>query len=146
MSPLLLGIALAVGAPNLKDKPAADPSLVGVWALESLAHGGHVRRHPDGLRWEFTPGGAYVRHLGEARPRFRYAVGPAADARRVDLDMGPDPAGPGSRVIRAVYKVDGDRLTMALPQDDQTARPADFRTPADDHVVVYVFRRLRPTD
>jgi uncharacterized protein (TIGR03067 family) len=66
-------------------------------------------------------------------------VGPAADARRIDLDMGP-------RVIRAVYRVDGDTLTMALPQDDQAARPTTFETPTGDRVVVSVFKRVKPKD
>src|SRR3954470_3957382 len=123
---------LAPAAPGLKDPPAKPDPLVGVWALETVASGGRVHPDPDHLRWEFTADGKYVKHRGEKRFEFRYVRDPKADPQAIDLKMFADR--PGEGLIQAICKAEGDRLTLALPQDKRTARPTGFETPTDDQV------------
>ena len=145
-----LGIALGLasgqgsGAPGPKDPPAKADPLVGVWTLESVAFGGKVHPDPDHLRWEFTADGKYVKHRGDKRYEFRFTRDPKTDPRVIDLKMFPDR--PGEGLIQCLYQVEGDRLTLALPQDKRTVRPTDFETPKDNQQAVYVFKRVKPKD
>lgn len=100
MPPTLLMLALAVGAPALKDKPPKDPPLVGRWACTE----------PAGLEYEFTPDGAWVIYQGgrviDATAR-TYQLNREDGAGAVDL-WERDPGYPG------VFKVEGDRLLLSF--------------------------------
>jgi uncharacterized protein (TIGR03067 family) len=137
-------LALAVAAPGLKDPPPKADPIVGVWTLETIAVGGKVHPDPDRLRWEFTADGKYIKHRGDGKFEFRYELGPDAEPRALDLKMFPDK--PGMALIQGACKVEGDKLTIALPQDKRTVRPTDFETPKDTEVAVYVFKRVKPKD
>jgi uncharacterized protein (TIGR03067 family) len=137
-------LSAVLGAPGPKDPPGKPDPIVGVWTLEAIGFRGEMRPDPDGLRWEFTADGKYVRHRGDKKSEFRYELGPKGEPRALDLLMIPD--NPDTGVIRGICKVDGDRLTIALPQDKRTVRPTDFETPKDNQIAVYVFKRVRSKD
>jgi hypothetical protein len=68
MTPLLLGLALAVAAPQAKDRPKDESALVGEWELESRTEGGAPGRPilPGGQDSLHIHGGRRVRRLRRA--------------------------------------------------------------------------------
>jgi hypothetical protein len=115
MTPLLLGLAVAVAAPGPKDPPKADGPLVGTWALESMTAGG-------------TP-----------RPGLKATVTFAQDGTYVTRAEATPPLAVQSQV--GIYRVDGDTLTVCSTVDG--ARPKGFDAPAGSNRTLAVYRRVR---
>ena len=134
---LLLGTALAVAAPGLKDRPKSDP-LVGVWQQESIGLDGKVAPELGDRRWEFTADGKHMRYRGAEKvwaEGVPYVVDPKAEPKA--LDMG--------RAL-AVYKVEGDTLTVCVAQNELKTRPTSFDMLKNSNTALYVFKRLKPKD
>jgi uncharacterized protein (TIGR03067 family) len=126
----LVGFAsVAEAAPAVKPKP--NP-IVGTWVRVSIASAGEVYQSKPNLRWEFTANGRRITTRGDNRTEARFTADQGAAPMTIDFDIG----------LHGVYKVVGDTLTIALA-DRAVKRPANFDTPADDQVGVYVFRRVK---
>jgi hypothetical protein len=92
MSPLFAVLALAVGAPNLKDPPAKDgPSLVGEWVVERMAVDGTAKVVPAGTTWAFAADRTSTLTVGRgtAPDSGTYATDPKGDPPAVDIALGP---------------------------------------------------------
>lgn len=146
--PTTLALALLVAAPALKDPPAKPPpSVVGEWELDSQTFAGRPRPPVGGaagpLRYAFGPDHTWVIYRGERRVGLAdraYFADPKADPPTIDLKY--EPADQDGRVLRGVYKVEGDRLTLCLSRGD-VARPKAFESSADAPTILYVFRRVK---
>ena len=136
MSPLLLGLVLTVGAPALKDKPAAQ-DLYGEWEFEPEPAG---RAGDPVYRYRFNKNGTWeVLRGGEVAQQPRgFAFDPAARPPRIDFNT--PPAGP---LVLGIYRVDGDRLTICDAGPDQP-RPAAFASGPGRSLVH--LRRVKPGD
>ena len=123
MSPLVLGLALSLGAPALKDKAPKDPPLVGRWAVSALAINGQdgLKGNED-LEYEFTRDGTWVIYrrgrVMDANKR-TYTTDAKADPPAVDLTERAGGADP------AIYRVEGDTLTLAIGRQGGR-RPTTF--------------------
>jgi uncharacterized protein (TIGR03067 family) len=124
MPPLLLALALAAGAPNLKDRPGPEPSPVGRWATTDIRiNGSDARPGNEDLAYEFTADGRWLSFWG-GKERSRgetYATDPRARPATIDL-----PTGQGWP-MRGIYKVEGDTLTLVVRVCNDS-RPASFDT------------------
>jgi uncharacterized protein (TIGR03067 family) len=145
MTPLLLGLAVAVAAPGPKDPPKADGPLVGTWALESMTAGGTPR---PGLKATvtFAQDGTYVTRA-EATPPLAvqsqagtYRADPKRAPAEVDITSAAGGVGP-ARTSVGIYRVDGDTLTVCSTVDG--ARPKGFDAPAGSNRTLAVYRRVR---
>jgi uncharacterized protein (TIGR03067 family) len=74
-----------------------------------------------------------------AKPR-GFQFDPTADPPALDYNAPPGPAGP---TLLAVYKLDGDELTVCRAGTDQP-RPTGFQAPAGSGLLVIKFRRVKP--
>jgi len=138
MSSLLLGLALAVGAPNLKDRPADTPPLVGRWDCTALTINGKADQQWRGLEYEFTADGTWVIYRdgkdigGIVRS---YKLDAKAGAGAVDVCERADGQGQ-----LALYKVDGDTLSLSI-RTETGRRPTNFDPAAG--VMTFTFRRVK---
>jgi uncharacterized protein (TIGR03067 family) len=135
----VLFAALALGAPGLKDPPAKPNPLVGEWVQVSVSFRGKTYADTD-LRYEFTADGKWLTHVRHEKSpgESQYTIDPEADPPAIDLKTRTNwPSTQG------IFKIDGDTLTIALPQDRRTVRPTDFETPKDSKVAVFVFKRVK---
>ena len=143
MSPLLLGVALTIAAPALKDKPHSQ-DLYGEWEFESLEEEGRARP-PDTPppRFRFNKDGTYQVFRGdkEAAGRRGYKFDPTAVPPALDYNTPPAP--PASPVLLAVYRVDGDRLTVCRANLGKP-RPTELASPPGSGLLVVRFRRVKP--
>ena len=136
MSPLLIGLTLVLGAPNLKDPP---PSLVGEWVAESVTVGGKPSESGSD-RWVFAAGGTWAIHNGEkVTGSGGFTWDPKQSPGTIDLAHGS--AGPPTNLCR--YRLDGDTLMLSVGHDADV-RPADVRPGPD--VTVWVLKRAKKKD
>ena len=135
MSALLFGLALAVGAPALKDPPAKGPPLVGRWQATAVVSGGANINQAEGLEYEFTADGRWVIYRNgkvidakERTYRLDRAAGPAA----IELTEFPRPY-PG------LYRVETDTLTLCFRTDGKE-RPDTVEARGDGLMTVVLTR------
>jgi uncharacterized protein (TIGR03067 family) len=134
---LWLGVALALAAPGSKDPPKKDsPALVGEWVVEGTVVGGRPKPLPAGATWVFTADGKAEFWVGRGKPadRFTYTADPRKDPAEVDI------TGPGE-TVRAIYRVEGDKLTLCLAQPGAD-RPKEFDAPPGSDAVLWTLKRV----
>jgi uncharacterized protein (TIGR03067 family) len=135
-----LMLAMTFGAPALKDKPAAKPSIVGEWQVESRFGGG--ARTDDQNIWMFSAGGvADIRDRTRAIVMSNLTYSSAADkgANAIDF-MESQPQGP-ALLRRAIFKFEGDVLTICFTTQD-APRPSSFDTSNAGYTVIS-FKRVK---
>src|SRR5215213_5591308 len=145
MSPsLLVALAVAVGAPGLKDDPKKAASLEGEWAAEKFVEGGRERDRP--IRFTFGPDGKFGVREGsrEKAEEGSYQADPKKDPAEVDI---LPPAGKTAPPILGIYKVEGDTLTLCVAKGGPDARrPAKFESPAGSRVSLFTLKRVKKKD
>jgi uncharacterized protein (TIGR03067 family) len=139
-------IALAAGswaaaAPGSKDKvPPPKPSLVGEWEVVSQTAQGRTNPWDFGRRvFAFTADGGYAEYgLGpkEKARWLTYKANDKADPPTLDII---DPTG----TQPWLYGVDGDTLTICLPEDGVT-RPAEIEAAKGSKNVILTLKRVAP--
>lgn len=137
---ILLGIALGIGAPALKEKES-PPSLVGEWVIEQSTVGG--RPSPPGMnpnRWVFRTDGsrAIFGPDGKELVGGNYTTDPKAGT--LDLDSTGGPVG-GEYLCR--FKLDGDTLVLNVGWQ-KAPRPGGLEP--GTQCTLYVMRRVKVKD
>jgi uncharacterized protein (TIGR03067 family) len=145
MSVSLLGtLALAVGAPGPKDLPPA-PAVVGEWVAERRTFAGNGRPvSGEPLRYVFAADGTWAVHRGERKEPGdgrRYTTDPKKDPAEIDLTY-LDSTAPDPRVLRGIYKIEGDTLTLCYGRRNGE-RPKSFESTADIPTTLWLFKRVK---
>jgi uncharacterized protein (TIGR03067 family) len=129
-----LALALVVGAPALKDKAPAKPTIEGEWQVESRFDGG--KASTDTNRWVFSPGGvAEIREPigGRVVSNLTYTLSADAAAKAIDFLEGQ---GNGKADLRqGIYKIEGDTLTVSFTVG-MTPRPTSFDAANGNYLIV----------
>lgn len=143
MSPtLLLGVALGLGAPALKEKER-PPSLVGEWVITECTVGG--KPSPPGAnpnRWVFHADGTRKILGPDGKDLVSGAYKSDPKAGTVDLDSSP---GPVAGEYLCLFKLDGDTLTLNVGWQ-KAGRPAALASPPGAQCTLYVMKRVKPKD
>jgi uncharacterized protein (TIGR03067 family) len=133
----LLLVAVAVGAPALKDRPKPG-DIAGEWLVVEYSGGGRATPFDEGFGYtfradgtcEFRPSAAHAPEPG------RYTTDPAGRPPAIDLIV----ADPKCPVVRGIYRVQGDTLTLCFGGSD---RPTAFESPEGQATWLYVLRRAK---
>jgi uncharacterized protein (TIGR03067 family) len=146
---LLLGVALAVGAPAPKAEAKKEPATpVGTWVGVKAVAGGMDLPVPDGgIEFTLTADGQLFVKEG---PREKPEAGSyKLDAKKepAEIDLVP-PAGKNDPTILGIYKLDGDTLTLCFGKGRGAAaeRPKAFESPAGAEVIVITMTRKKDKD
>jgi len=137
----ILGVAVAVGAPALKDAPkkADSPGLVGAWACTSVTADNRplTESVKAGIGLEFTSDGKLrTSKGGKPESEGTYTADPTRDPAAVDFTVEPD-----GGLIRGIYEVGKETLTLCFEDVAEATRPATFSAAGATRVVV-TFRRV----
>jgi uncharacterized protein (TIGR03067 family) len=143
---LILGVAVGVSAPGLKEPPKKDPGIVGEWVRESASMGGTTIKLPD-LQYEFTAHGLWItRRDGVAVKSYPdvYEWDSKADPPtidkwplvRLDDNRAPSP-------MLGIYQLEGDTLTICLGGN---VRPKTFESPDGSRNLLLVLKRVKRKD
>lgn len=140
---VLLGLAFAVGAPNLKEKEKS-PSLVGEWSVESITVNGNQTVSAPGLVYTFTDDGKWLirRNGKETAPNVTrgFETDPKPNPPTVDL-ITNTAAAAGTRLM-GIYKVEGDTLTICGTRVKGTGRPSKFEAGEGTGNTLYLLKRV----
>jgi uncharacterized protein (TIGR03067 family) len=135
-SPVLL-VAFAVGAPALKDKAPAAPTIEGEWKVERRHDSG--KPSTDNNIWIFSPGGvAEIREpVGfNVASNLTYTLASDGAVKTIDFMEGQ---GNGKADLRqGIYKIEGDTLTVSFTLGN-SPRPTSF-DPSPDYYVIALKR------
>jgi uncharacterized protein (TIGR03067 family) len=110
---LLVGLALAIGAPALKDR-TTEPSIVGNWKLtEWISAGGAITSIAEGSGVEFLSDGKRIwrDRSGDADER-SYKLYPKTSPAAIDLIRSDGAANPS--IAPAIFKIEGDKLILVI--------------------------------
>jgi uncharacterized protein (TIGR03067 family) len=131
---LLLGLALAVGAPALRERPKAEPSIEGEWKVESRFDDG--KPSTDQNLWVFSPRGvaeirdptgtSVISHL-------TYTLSSAGPFKAIDFLESQRNGRAEPR--QGLYRIDGDTLTASFTVGD-APRPMSFDPSKEGYVLV----------
>ena len=138
MSSLLLGVALALAAPQAKDPPKREaPSVVGEWEGVSTTLDGR----PFGLEplpLTFADGKVTARERdGTVAVTGTYVLNRAKNPAEIDITW-------AGMIHKGIYKIDGDSLTICIVMLGLD-RPTAFEKPGGRYLVT-VYKRVKKKD
>ena len=141
---LLLGAALALGAPALKDPPKKPHNIVGEWVVESAMTAGKARPQAgDPLKYVFTADGKWIVYRGERKltgDQRGYVTDAKKDPPTIDLTI--DVADQETRKTLGIFKVEGDTLTLCIGRINGD-RPKNYEATPEAPATLYVFKRVK---
>lgn len=136
-------VALVGGAVSGQDTGAESDRqrLQGVWKPVSVTMGGTdvtagLAQVTDGSDLITFDGDRMVSRQGGEKKSLPFQVNPAGSPRELDVDTGD-----GKAVIRAIYRLDRDDLTICFSLSETQERPTDFATTAGSQTMTWVYRR-----
>jgi uncharacterized protein (TIGR03067 family) len=138
----ILSLAVVVAAPLPKDPPrkAEPPAIVGTWTCTSITDGGRPNSADveGGLIFEFAANGTLkTTKNGKPEPDGSYVVDAAKSP--TDIDLTPEA---GGGIVRGIYKVEGDVLTLCFDDVIAGKRPTAFASPKGTSLLLITFKRL----
>jgi uncharacterized protein (TIGR03067 family) len=142
MNAVLIGLALTLGAPGVKDTPKKDPaSIVGEWVGEKAVSGGKEKPVPEGgISFTFTADGKLMVTEGkrEKPDAGSYKIDSKKNPAEIDIMPPPDKKEP---TIHGIYKIDGDTLTICIGHE--TDRPTKFESPEGAKTMLMILKRAK---
>ena len=145
---LCVALLLTAGVVAAADEPKAGAkdkeALQGLWQAVALEANG--QRAPDGAVKAFQvrfKGDRVVFHPGSESRTHTFAIDPASTPTAMDLTAGDGPK-KGQRVPCAIYRLDGDKLTVCLDKEGEAGkRPTEFKTAPGDGFALLTLERVK---
>jgi uncharacterized protein (TIGR03067 family) len=138
MTPLLVGLALAVAAPAPKEAPKKEPpTVVGDWVVETVVKGGQPKTEEDSALTFTADGKAVLKERGKTIEG-TYTSDPKKDPAELDITLEVG----GMRVtLSGIFKFDKDTLTLCL--NFQGPRPKAFESAEGAMTVLLTLKRAK---
>jgi uncharacterized protein (TIGR03067 family) len=134
MTHLLLGLALAVGAPGQKEKEKPAPKLEGAWTVEKIEGKGDKKEGE--VTFTFADGKISIKEGGRDRAEDAAYTADAAK-KPAEIDIKP---GKGQDVL-GIYQIDGDTLKLCFSAGG--ARPTEFKADEGSRTILVVLKRSK---
>jgi uncharacterized protein (TIGR03067 family) len=129
-------LTLIVAAPGLKE---SIRPLLGQWICTGKTFKGEAIDLPVYI-WDFAAGGKLSLQLRDLDPaERRYLADPTKSPAHLDWTDGED-------TIEAIYKVEGDMLTVCYSHDPSADRPSRFESPKGTRLILITFKRVKQKD
>ena len=148
MNSMMLGLAIAIGAPAIKDPPPKkDAGIYGEWVVQTMMMGGKQNAKPPAeMIYQFTPEGQWlIRREGATAKSVPRDIKVDAKASPATINVVyPQPAAGGAapRGMLGIYKIDGDTLTLCFSPGGGE-RPTAFESPDGARVMLMTLKRAK---
>ena len=139
MTPLFLGLALAVAAPAPKkaDEPAPG-KLEGDWVVESTEPAKEAP--PGSITMRFADGKVSISEGGRER---KETAGYTVDLTKkpATIDIRPE-GGPKEQLIQGIFELKGDTLKLCFGRDGAD-RPTELKADVEKRVMLITLKRVQ---
>lgn len=134
---LLLGLAIAVGAPAKKDAPKEPPKLEGDWIVESIE--GPKEGPPGQITMRFTEGKILIMEGKREKPE---EANYTADLKKnpATIDIKPDRG--AKEPVLGIFEITGDTLKLCFARDGKE-RPKEFKGDAANGIMMINLKRVK---
>jgi len=133
----------AICSASADDKSVADlKAMVGKWDIAKAELGGKdITEHLKNMKFEIAEGGKYTAQLGEEKDVGAFTVDTAKKPKEMDIkgDGGPNKG----KLIKAIYKLDGDTMTICYELGGGETRPAKFESKDDTKLLLVNYKRKK---
>ena len=139
MTPLFLGLALAVAAPAPKKVDEPPPAkLDGEWVVESFE--GPKDGPPGTVTFRFADGKVNIQESKREKPE---EAGYTIDMTKkpATIDIRPE-NGPKEKVVEGIIELKGDTLKLCF-RHDGGERPTEFKGDAAKGVMLITLKRVK---
>ena len=142
MTPLVLGLAIALAAPAPKKTDEAAPGKVeGDWGVESMEPAKEAP--PGSVTMRFADGKISISEGGRDR---KETAGYTVDLTRkpATIDIRPEgrPAGVPEMVVQGIIEIKGDTMKLCFGKDG-SERPTEFKGDMDKRVMLITLKRAK---
>lgn len=138
---VLLCLAVVVGADDKKNE-ADRKAMVGKWTVEKAEIGGKdITVSFKILKFEVREGGKYSTELGDIKDEGTFTADASKNPKQMDITA-TEGVNKGT-TIPAIYKFDGDTLTVCYDLADKPARPEKFESKADTKTFLVTYKRAK---
>jgi uncharacterized protein (TIGR03067 family) len=133
---------LAIPAMADEKSDAEFKSLTGKWEITKSELGGmDVTEHLKAMKFEIMAGGKYVAELGKEKDEGAFTIDLAKTPKAMDIKA---TGGPGKdKLIKAIYKLDGDDLVVCYDLSDDSERPTKFETKPKSMQLLTTYKRKK---
>jgi uncharacterized protein (TIGR03067 family) len=142
VSILALFACLATSAAGKPDDAVAAEfkALVGNYKIEKVLLGGKdITEHLKEMKFEIRDGGKYTAQVGELTDDATFTVDPRKKPR--EMDVKPNGGPQKGKLVRVIYKLDGDTLTMCYDHDKPEDRQPKFESKEGTTVLLITYKR-----
>ncbi|MFO0805886.1 MAG: TIGR03067 domain-containing protein [Gemmataceae bacterium] len=125
------------------DKSDAElKALVGKWEIVKSELGGmDITDHLKALKFEISAGGKYFAQLGEEKDEGSFTIDLAKKPKEMDIKS---TGGPNKdKLVKAIYKLDGDELVVCYELGGDGDRPLKFETKKDTKQLLATYKRKK---
>ncbi|HEX3152575.1 MAG TPA: TIGR03067 domain-containing protein [Gemmataceae bacterium] len=141
MTPIVLGLALAIAAPAPKKaEDEVTAKVDGNWVIESL-EGPKEGPPPGTLQFRFVDGKITIAEGAVGKTESAtYTID--TTKKPFAMDIRPE-RGPKDEVVYAIVEVKGDTLKLCFGRD-KSERPTEFKGNAEKGVMLFIMKRAKP--
>jgi uncharacterized protein (TIGR03067 family) len=139
---LMAGFITAVDDPATGTKD--EEALQGLWQAVELEHGGEKAPAEAVTKFQIRiKGNKIIFNPDTEKREHTFELDPKTNPKAMDLTPSDGPA-KSQKLPCAIYKLDGDKLTICLDKEAKTGkRPAQFKTAAGDGFALLKFERVK---
>ncbi len=142
---LLPAFLFAVLAPTATgdDKTDADlKAMVGKWKIEKAELSGKdISDAIKEAKFEITAGGKYTLQIGEEKDAGSFTIDPSKKPKEIDVKPTAGPL--KDKTMKAIYKLDGDTMTVCYQHDADGKRPEKFESKDGTTHLLIVYKRMK---
>jgi uncharacterized protein (TIGR03067 family) len=138
----LLGVLLLTGTSRAEDKnKASGDKLAGTWSVVSMVQDGKADDNAKDDQVTFASGEVTVKGKnGEHKATYKLD----ASQKPHTIDISPS-AGPNKdKVLKGIYKVKGDELTICWTRNPGEERPKAFESKESSGLMLATLKREKP--
>jgi uncharacterized protein (TIGR03067 family) len=134
----LLGGLLTTGdGPKPEDAKKEADALVGTWTFSKMVRDGQdMTDQLGGVKVVFD-----AEKFSSPNIKAEYKLDPSKSPKAMDISYKEGPA--AGQTVKAIYKLEGETLTICRARAEADERPREFEAPAGSHRFLFEFKRSK---
>ena len=136
---VLLISSASAGKPD--DAVAAEyKALVGTYTVAKAELGGKdITEHLKIMKFDIRDGGKYTAQVGEQKDDASFTADPSKKPR--EMDVKPNGGPHKGKIVKVIYKLDGDHLLICYDYEKPENRPTAFESKDGTSVLLVIYKR-----